>query len=219
MGARGRLGLVAEKELQVAAFDENGGVLDQARGLAARRRILPFDGRKRRLLRVQDFIGDVAPASAVARNVEGVQKLNQPCFLQRREAQARWKQVHVLSAESANEAHGDVEAQLDHVVERQKDRRAVFRFGMSERNVNFSQRVAYHDLATLGIGAIVEHRADCRRRKWRCREAGWGRRQQQSAWKDFGPPENRVVAGWDVGIIGENATPIVGRDQRTPRRD
>lgn len=42
--------LIAAEQLQVAAFDENSGVLDQARGLAASRQIFPFDGRKTRLL-------------------------------------------------------------------------------------------------------------------------------------------------------------------------
>ena len=50
MGAEKWTGLVAAKELQVAALDEHSGVLDQARGLAASCRILPFDGRKRCLL-------------------------------------------------------------------------------------------------------------------------------------------------------------------------
>lgn len=139
MGGRGRVGSVAAKELQVAALDECGGVLDEPRGLAASRRILPFDGRKPCLLGVQNFMGDIASAPAVAKNVEGMQKLDQPCSLQRREAQARGKQINVLSAKTANEAHGDVEARLDHVVERQKDRRAAARLVMLYRNVEFSR--------------------------------------------------------------------------------
>ena len=82
------------------------------------------------------------------------------------------KQVDALSTETANEAHGDVEARLDHVVERQKDRRVALRLGMSERNVKFSRRVAYYDLATFGVGPVVVNRADCRRRKWRRGEGG-----------------------------------------------
>lgn len=105
-------------------------------------------------------MGDIAPASAVAKNVEGVQKLDQPRFLQWREAQARRKQIDVLSAKTANEARGDIEARLDHVVERQKDRRAAARFVMFERNVRLSCRVSNRDLAAFGVGAVVDHRPE-----------------------------------------------------------
>ena len=74
----------AAQELQIAAFDECNRVVDQTVGRTPGVGVFPLDRWKLGLIGTQNFFGDIARATALLVNVEGMKKLNEPALSRRR---------------------------------------------------------------------------------------------------------------------------------------
>ena len=76
-------------------------------------RIFPLDGGKLGVIRGEHLRRYVARPTACVMNVEGVEEVNQPPFLKRRQAKRGGKKFDALAAKTAHEAQRDVKPKFD----------------------------------------------------------------------------------------------------------
>jgi hypothetical protein len=130
--------------------------MDEAVGLTAGVRILPFDGGKLGMLGGENFHRYVSRPTAGVMNVEGVEKLDQSLFLKRRQAKRRRKKFDALAAKTAHEAQCDIESEFKRNVGRHENGRTRAGPIAGETDVEFAGAIDNNKLTALVICVISD---------------------------------------------------------------
>ena len=151
----------AAQELQIAAFDECNRVVDQTVGRTPGVGVFPLDRWKLGLIGTQNLFGDVARATALLVNVEGVKKLNEPALALRRQSERPGEKADGLAAQPAYEARRDIESKIDRCrAERQENHGAPNGQIAAEPDVKLARPIDDYDLPALVIGSVSDNRAE-----------------------------------------------------------
>lgn len=102
----------------------------------------------------EDYFGDLAWATPKFVDVEGVQKLDEPTLLLKRQAKGSGKKFDALATKTAHEAQCDIKPELKRDVGRQQDGRMCAGLIAGQTNVEFTRAVDDNKLTALVVCII-----------------------------------------------------------------
>ena len=110
----------------------------------------------------EDYFGDLAWAAPKFVDVEGVQELDEPALLLRRQAKGGGKKLDSLATKTAHEAQCDIEPEFKRDVGRQKNGRTCAGLIAGQTNVEFAGAVDDNKLTALVVCVISNDRSQPR---------------------------------------------------------
>ncbi len=150
----------AAQKLEIVALDERDRIVDHSVRRAPGVGVFPLYRWKLCLVGTQNLFGDIAGATALLVNVEGVKKLNEPAFAQRRQSERLGEKADGLASQTADEARCDIEPKIDRcAANRQENHGAPDRRFVAEPDVKLARPIDDYDLPALVIGSVSDNRA------------------------------------------------------------
>jgi hypothetical protein len=102
----------------------------------------------------EDYFGDLAGATPKFVDVEGVQKLDEPALLLRRQAKGGGKKFDALATKTAHEAQCDIKPEFKRDVGRQQNGTSRTGLITAQTNVEFARAVDDNKLTALVVRVI-----------------------------------------------------------------
>jgi hypothetical protein len=102
----------------------------------------------------EDYFGDLAWAAPKFVDVEGVQKLDEPALLLRRQAKGGGKKFDALATKTAHEAQCDIKPEFKRDVGRQQNGKTCAGLIAGQTNVEFTRAVDDNKLTALVVCVI-----------------------------------------------------------------
>lgn len=102
----------------------------------------------------------VAGPTARIVNVEGMEKLDQPLFLERRQAKRGGKKFDSLATKTAHEAQRDIEPKFEHAVERQKHSGTPRGLLVLHADMELARSIGDYQFPPVGIRSLGESRSE-----------------------------------------------------------